>query len=362
YFGQCFYKHLSDNQFKKILEESDFYSELLQNSRFSYKIYRWLAQKMTEFVQESNWVQLYSDDFFNLIEKVGTLQNKEAYRLLRIKHLLQLNNSSLTEVYISKIAQELGTADLSLKMFTLANSKRLLSEMLAEHLSNLEQSKKWEGHAQYFVEFYLPEENKALRHNVRFQWLEEFINNPQKFSGMSFVERSTLDGKYHYDNKQIPNDEVNLAEFYGEENIIKVRELIMNRLDRFSENLSDDVIQLINAYYRDPAFNLEDDWPLFRKKCDLFQRAQRLIHCFKNGLFIDGCAQLESFHAELLGMQALATAEHGHLHQQISAYQQQLFNQILMIVKESYSELFINQRLIEDKLAKSELSELKKQQ
>ncbi|MCS5711015.1 hypothetical protein [Candidatus Berkiella aquae] len=362
YFGKCFYKHLSDNQFKQILEESEFYGELLQNPRFSYKIYRWLAQKMTELVQESNWEQLCSPDFFNIVEKIGTLENKEAYRLLRIKHLLQLNNSSLTEAYISKMAQELGAADLPLKMFTLPNGKRLLGEMLTEHLSILEQNKRWEGHAQYFVEFYLPEENKSLRHNIRLKWLAEFISKPQRFSGISFIERSTLDGKYHCDNKQIPNDEMSLTEFYGEENMFKVRELIMNRLDLFSENLSDEMIQLINAYYRDPAFNLQDDWPLFRKKCDLFQRAQRLIHCFKNNLFIDGLTQLENFYAELLGMQALATTEHGRLHQQIAVYQQQLFNQILAIVKESYSELFINQRLIDDKLAKSDLSELKRQQ
>ncbi|MGE3320259.1 MAG: hypothetical protein AB7I18_13280 [Candidatus Berkiella sp.] len=347
YFARRIQKSLADNQLREILKDGDFYEQLLANPLFSQKVYDVLGQQLARYAQNENWEALCDEAFFRVIEKIGTLQNKEAYRLLRIKRLLEQNNSSITEEYITKLAEHMGASNLD-KLVTLPQSKRLLVEIVAAHMAKLTRDKEWQGHAQYFIEFFIPKENKALRNDIHLKWLSEFIKNPEKFVGETFIERATLDGKFHYQNRQIPNDSTSLTEFYGETNIPKVRELVMARLDSFNEDLSDDVIQLINGYFRDPVFNLHKDWPLYRKKRDLFQQAQKTIHCLKNGIVVDGMGQLENFYVQMIGSQALATVEAGDFHEEIAQYQQELFTQMLDAVRDAAKELFITVRVLEN--------------
>jgi len=347
YFGRRIQKSLADNQLRDILKDGDFYEQLLANPLFSQKVYAAFGEQLAKYAETEDWDALCDGSFFRTVEKIGTLQNKEAYRLLRIKRLLEQNNNSVTEDYITKLAEHVGPQNLD-KIFTLPQSNRLLIEMVTAHLAKLARDKEWQGHAQYFIEFFVPNENKVLRHDIHLKWLTEFIKTPQKFVGESFIERATLDGKFHYQNRQVPNDSVSLADFYGEENLYKVRELVMSRLDSFNEDLSDDLIQLINGYFRDPAFNLHEDWPLFRKKRDLFQQAQKVVHCLKNGILVDGMAQLENFYVQMIGSQALATVEAGDLHEEVAQFQQALFSQILDAVREAAKELFVTVRVLEN--------------
>lgn len=352
YFGKRFEYLVQHNQLRALLEEGDFYQQLLSNPLFAQKVYHCLRDKLLGLVKAGNWDDLCNNQFSDVIEKMGTLENKESYRLLRIKQLLAINSSDVTEAYITNISEYLGTNFLENKIFTLPTAKRLLVDVVKDHLTTLTQKNEWQGHAQYFIEFYLPKEQKEMRQDIHVKWLSEFVANPQNFVGTAFIERSSLDGKYHYQNKQIPNDTVSLADFYGEANLPKVRETIMSRLDNFSENLNDDVIQLINGYFRDPAFNMQENWPLFRKKRDLFQQAQKTIHCLKNGIFSDGIAQLENFYVQMMGSAALASVENGVLHQQISQYQQRLFTQILQVVRSSCKELIISSVALEPETPK----------
>ncbi len=345
YFNKRFEKMLNENKFRDILQDGDFYEQLLANPLFAKGVYETLSAKLSTYASTEDWDGLCSDHFFNVVEKVGTLQNKEAYRLLTIKYLLMMNNSNLTEKYITKLAEYVGAANLD-KMTTLPKAKQLLIDIVSEHLQKLGPNV-WQGHAQYFIEFFIPKENKILRQNIHLKWLTEFIQSPQRFSGKAFVDRSNLDGKFHFQNRQVPSDTVNLTDFYGEDNISKVRKLIMDRLDNFSLNLEDDVIQLINGYFRDPVFNLHEDWPLYRKKRDLLAGAQKTIHCLRNGFYNDGIALLEGFYVQMTGAEALATIDTGRLTQQIVPYQQRLFKQISSVVTESCKELFINPILLE---------------
>lgn len=347
YFGRRIQKSLAEGQFREILRDGDFYEQLLANPLFSQKVYNEFGKHLADFADTENWDALCDEGFFNTVEKIGTLQNKEAYRLLRIKRLLEQNSSSITEEYITKLADHLGPSNLN-QMLTLPQSKRLLVEMVTAHLAKLAQDKEWQGHAQYFIEFFIPKENQTLRNDIHLKWLTEFIQSPHKFVGESFIERATLDGKFHYQNRQVPNDTISLTDFYGEKNISKVRELVMARLDNFTEDLSDDVIQLINGYFRDPTFNLHKDWPLYRKKRDLFQQAQKVVHCLKNGIIADGMAQLENFHIQMIGSQALATVEVGDFHEEIAQYQENLFQQMQEGVREAAKELFITVRVLEN--------------
>lgn len=353
YFGKRFEYLVTHDKFRELLEEGDFYKQLLSNPLFAQTVYTCLRDKLLFLVKSGNWDTLINERFLETMEKIGALQNKESYRLLRIKRLLALNNSDVTEAYIVKISEYLGTNYLENKIITLPTAKQLLIEIVKDHLATLTQKNKWEGHAQYFIEFYLPKEQKAMRQDIHLKWLSEFVAYPQNFVGTAFIERSSLDGKYHYQNRQIPNDTTSLADFYGEANLPKVRELIMDRLDNFCEELNDDVIQLINGLFRDPAFNMHEDWPLFRKKRDLFQQAQKTIHCLKNGIFSEGISQLENFHVQMMGSIALASGESGMLHQQISQYQQQLFKQILEVVRSSCKELMVSSAALDSGTRKS---------
>jgi hypothetical protein len=345
YFGKRFEKLSNANKFQDILQDGDFYEQLLANPLFAKVVYETFGAKLNTFANEEDWDRLCADPFFRVIEKIGTLQNKETHRLLTIKYLLKMNNSDLTEKYITKLAEHVGAANLD-KITTLPKAKQLMVDIVSDHLRKLGLNV-WQGHAQYFIEFFLPLENKTLRQDIHLKWLTEFIQQPQRFSGEAFVDRSNLDGKFHFQNRQVPSDTVNLTDFYGQDNISQVRKLIMARLDNFSVNLDDDVIQLINGYFRDPVFNLQEDWPLYRKKRDLLAQAQKTIHCLRNGFYNDGMALLEGFYVQMMGTQALATVDSENFAPQIVQYQQQLFKQILSVVQESCKELFINPVLLE---------------
>lgn len=346
YFAKRFEKLLNTNEFREILKDSEFYEQLLANPLFAKRVYQALCEKLSTYAKQEDWDGLCNDQLFRVIEKTGTQQNKEAYRLLMIEYLLSMNSSALTEKYITKLAEHVGEANIN-HIITLPKAKHLLVNIVTAHLNKLGPAV-WQGHAQYFIEFYVPSENKTLKQDIHLKWLTEFLQSPQKFSSDAFIERSDLDGKFHFQNKQVPNDSVNLTDFFGLENIPKIRKLVMERLDNFNDNLNDEVIVLMNSLFRDPVFNLHQDWPIYRKKRDLVAQAQKTIHCLRNGIYIDGIAQLEGFYVQMRGAQALATVDNGFSQQQVVNYQQQLFDQILNVVRESCKELFVDPRELEN--------------
>ncbi len=346
YFGKHVEYLVVNEQWQKLVRDKDLYKDFFNNPSFVKYLDNVFTQYFERLIKNEEWGKLESSDLSNVVEQFGNLQNKETYRLLRIKRLLKKNDTDSTKAYLSEVKPFL-SGTLETTLITLPKAKALLLEAYAEHLKECQSKKKWEGHFQYFLEFFLPSENKQLLYDIRLLWLENYLCQPEKFADADVLERSFLEAKVHSDNKEVPNDETNIASFYGNENLPYVRSLLMNMLDTVNDQLDDEHVRLIKYYLRDNAFNLEKSWPLFNKKFEMYQKGMKIAYCLKFGSFFDAVKLLEDFEYQVSGLETLNQESPDFIREQVIAYNKQITIKLMVIFYDCLKETIINPRLIE---------------
>ncbi len=346
YFGKHVEYLIVNNQCQKLLKDKALYHDFFSNAAFVKYLDNVFTHYFEHLTKNEEGDKIESSDLSQVVEHFGTLQNKETYRLLRIKRLLKKNDTDSTKAYLSEVKPLLsGTLEASL--ITLPKAKALLLETYDEHVKECQKQKKWEGHLQYFLEFFLPTENKQLLYDLRLLWLESYLCHPEKYADSTALERSFLEAKVHSENKEFPNDESNLSSFYGNDNLPFVRSLLMTMLDTINDQLDDDHIRLIKSYLRDNAFNLEKSWPLFNKKFELYQKGMKIAYCLKFGSFFDAVKLLEDFEFQVSGLQILNQDVPDSNREQIIAYNKNILSKLMINAYDCLKGSIVNAELIE---------------
>ncbi|MBN9287153.1 MAG: hypothetical protein BGO43_00955 [Gammaproteobacteria bacterium 39-13] len=341
YFAKRVEYLIHQRSFAALVQEKKTYAEFLKNPHFSKYLHQVIAEYLDELIHEEDWQTLELPSFCHVLEIYATQRNKETYRLLRIKRLLEKNDSDATEHYLS-ILNDYLPAKLESDLITLPKGKQFLIEIFENHAKALTLQKKWEGNFQFFIKFFLPSGNKSLLYDIRLKWLESFLFAPEKFSFSDSAMYSSLDEKLHCENKEIPNDETSLSAFYGEANLPKVRALLMRRLREFNENLDDAVIRLLLNYSRDNSFNLDKQWPLMHKKLEKYQIGQKIMHCFKNGAFVEAIKMLEQFIVELKGLEIINERSKQDTRTKVIDYEKKLSSELLSALYDQFKDTIIN--------------------
>ncbi|MBI2792099.1 MAG: hypothetical protein HYX61_09075 [Gammaproteobacteria bacterium] len=345
YFSRRWEKLLRDGDYHALVQDKKLYSDFLINDKFVLSVNKAITLYIESLVNNQEWDKFESADFCHLVEIYGNTQNKETYRLLIIKRLLSKNNVDSTKAYFGLVTPYLH-GNLENELITLEPAKKQLTEILQSHVDELREHNRWEGHAQYFLEYFLPSQDKKLLYDIRFKWLEEFFNNPTKFTNRMNLEQIPLDAKYHYQNKDIPNDAVSLEQFYGKRKIPLLKNLMMQYIDNLDGKVSDEHIKLISSYLKDNAFALDADGDFFCKKFENYQKIKKIIHCISNGLWLDAIAAISHLSQELKGLELLQLAEPKRKREKIIHDENEFLNILLLKFENQYKGMLVNETIL----------------
>ncbi len=346
YFGKRVEHYIVNGNYEALNRDKAIYLEYLGNHYFSEHIETVLSDHFDALIQRRDWDKLESAELSELVESFGGQQNKETYRLLRINRLLKRNDSDATRDYLSEISRR-EQGSLEVKLFTLPRAKILLERSLLEQVAQLREQHKWEGHTQYFLEFFLGQDKKNILHDFRLAWFSEYFTSPHKFADANALERSFLEAKFHYQNKEVPNDEIDIETFFGTANIKNVKAVMMDALDNVENLLDDDHLNIINRYLKDKAFTLDNQWPLFTKKFEIYQKIIKMARMANNGQYIQVVKHIEHFGDEIKGLEALNTSDASAQRESIIKYNKKMLTLLHSQIERHFKNRVANQELLE---------------
>lgn len=323
--------------YQEVLNSKQLFDIVTHNPIFISEMNEYFDASVASAIKKKDFSEIETLGFMHMIEKFGSLVNKEAYRVLRIKRLLEINDLQHTQVYVETLLKYI--PNLS-SFLTLEKGKVLLASVYADMLKNLKDSNEWRGHLQYLLDFFGVQQSKDLLQESRLLWLNLFLTKPDKFSEMAALERPTLDLKYHYENIKIPTSEINLSQYYGK-HTAKVFEMVVKRLDNINEEISDEVIRLIDRYAKDTSFKTNPQFMLLTKKIEDLKRSQQIIHALREGDINQAVDFLNHFIEDFEGQKELMQFDNTMLKKSITGYQQSLLDHLCLCFIDKFQDLTI---------------------
>lgn len=346
YFSKRVKKLLLNGEYDSLVNDKELYNDFLQNDKFILAVNETLSRCIQSLVTNTEWEKLECSNFCHLVEIYGDEKNKQTYRLLRMQRLLKKNDYSATKSFLD-IASSYLNDTLENSLITLQTAKLQLDEIFSSHLNELTRQREWNGNTQYFMEFFLPFGDKSLLYNIRIKWLEDFFNHPSKYSDLIFLENRPFDEKYHYQNKDVPHDNMSLTNFYGKANLPYIKELIMKYIDDFNNEVGDEHVRLIRSYLNDNAFAFDKNINLFCKKFEVYQKCKKINHCIHQSIWPDAIRSLGNFFQEINGQQALQLTSYNEQRAQSILYNKKLLNILLASFEDKFKEMLVNRSILE---------------
>ncbi len=326
--GMFLAKRLQHLMKKKSYEEiiaTTLFDDVSDNHIFIKNMNNYFDTVIQKAIREDKFTTLETNGFCHMIERYGSLVNKEAYRILRLKRLLATNDYEKIQLYINALLPYIKNLDKDL--ITLDKGKKLLVAMYEEYVAELEDNNEWHAHIQYLLEHFSMGLCPELLYTVRALWLSSYLSEPEHFSELASINRPSLDLKYHQDNKRVPNETVDLSKFYGHE-ISSVAGLVDARLNQYITSISDSMIQLLNRYLKDPGLKILDNHHLYKKKMEDFQRARDIVFALKQSDYNLMFDLLDHFIEDYIGQQKLLESEHNASREAVIGYQAKILDSI----------------------------------
>jgi len=321
-------KRLQSLMKKKSYEEiiaTTLFEDISDNYVFIKHMNDYFDKIIQKSVTEGQFETLETEGFCHMIERYGSLVNKEAYRIMRLKQLLETNDYEKIQLYINTLLQYVKNLDKDL--ITLDKGKKLLAAMYESYVSEMEANNEWHAHVQYLLEHFSMGLCPDLLQKVRALWLGSFLSEPERFSELASINRPSLDLKYHQANKKVPNENTDLSKFYGKE-INVIAELVDARLNQYTTSICDTMIQLLNRYLKDPGLRVLDDHHLHKKKMEDFQRARDIIFALKQNDYNLMFDLLDHFIEDYIGQQKLLDSEYNVSREAVIGYQAKILDSI----------------------------------
>ncbi|MGD9592820.1 MAG: hypothetical protein AB7V32_09900, partial [Candidatus Berkiella sp.] len=336
---------INKHDYDSLNEESSLYQDYVDNQFLQEYIQKLLLDHYDSLILNRNWDALESSKLSCFVEKIGTIQSKETYRLLRINRLLKRNDSEATKDYLSEVASFIGSLEKNL--ITLPRAKALLEKILSEQLIMLQEEQRWEGHTQYFLDFFLTSDPKGMVFDIKMAWLKDYFANPAKFSNANSLERSFLEAKYHFQNKEVPSEDIDLETFYSKANLRNVKKIIMDVLDNVEILQDDDHLNLMRRYLKDKAFTLDPQWPLYVKKIEIYQNVVKIAHLTSKGAYTQVMKYIEHLISEIKGLKALNSSMPDPQRTALIAYNKRMLALLGSHIKIHFQNKIVSKELLE---------------
>ncbi|MCS5708733.1 hypothetical protein CC99x_007430 [Candidatus Berkiella cookevillensis] len=349
YYAKRLQYLIKNKNYQEVLDSKQLFDIVTHNPIFISEMNEYFDASVAHAIKKNNFSKIETLGFMHMIEKFGSLVNKEAYRVLRIKRLLEINDLQHTQIYVEALLKYIPDLD---SFLTLEKGKNLLAKIYTDMLKNLKENNEWRGHLQYLLDFFGVQQSKELLQENRALWLNLFLSKPDKFSEMASLGRPTLDLKYHYENIKIPTTETNLSQYYGKQ-LDAVFEMIVKRLDAMNEDMSDDVIRLIERYTKDTSFKTHPQFMLLTKKIEDAKRAQQIIQALEMGDMSLAVDLLNHFIEDFEGQKELMQFDSSILKKKITDYQQRVLEYLyICFVDKIQDEIILEQNSASKKLEK----------
>lgn len=275
---ECFYekyfrRQCLRNKYEKILNKKDMFKTLSESEFFKRAAHNSISYLLNEI--KGNEDLLTSESLWEVIETFGSIQNKESYRLLRLKRLIENESYSDTVKFINALSGYVSD-NLSKATFTLQTSQEVLVNLYRSHLNKTSRSP-WSGHLQYFFEYFLPESGKELLFELRYKWLKSYLFHHDSFTEDALWKRSALEAKYHDQNYPVPNDQESMENYYSANLFDRIGDLLSKRLKRFDKDLPVDVLNVMKRILSDHSFKLHRKYAALAKKIRLYDAALKIV-------------------------------------------------------------------------------------
>tara|TARA_R110002110_G_scaffold404606_1_gene623157 strand:- start:185039 stop:190582 length:5544 start_codon:yes stop_codon:yes gene_type:complete len=332
-------QYLMKNKSYEEIVATELFDDMSNNKVFISSMNDYFDKIIQDAIQKDDFKTLETDGFCHMIERFGSLVNKEAYRILRLKRLLATNDFERIQVYVNSLLPYV--KNLNDDLITLDKGKKLLVSMYEEYVEDMYLNNQWHAHAQYLLEHFSMNLCPELLHKVRVLWLRKYLTHPQVFSELASMTHPTLDLKFHQDNKQIPNEDINLKQFYGAQ-IESVAALVNARLNRYTVNISDSMIQLLNRYLKDPGLKTLDNHHLYKKKMEDFQRARDIVLALKQSNYDLMFDLVDHFIEDHVGQQRLLDSEQSAARRTVIEYQASILESIYEAMFEQIRKEFLS--------------------
>lgn len=324
YFAKRLQYMMANHSYQEILQTKIFES-LSQNTTFIQEMNQYFNSIIQESLEAENIKMLESEGFCHMIERFGSSVNIEAYRILRIKRLLELNDFEHIQAYVQTLL--LYVKDLDGELLHSEKAKALLRSTFEDYVVECEQAGEWHAHVQYLLKFFSMDLCPDLLNKVRLLWLKNYLLTPEKFSDTASIHRPTLDIRFHQENLQIPNEELDLTRFYGDE-IQNVAKVIDQRLSQYSAGINENMLLLINRYLKDAGIKVQDQSNIYRKKMEDFQRAKDIIQALKHSKYELLFDLLDHFLIDYQGQKQLLSHKKTRYRKEIVDQQERILSSI----------------------------------
>ncbi|MBS0287278.1 MAG: hypothetical protein JSR17_08285 [Proteobacteria bacterium] len=346
YFGKHFDWLLSKGEFKKLLADKELYQEYLTYPEFVKHLEGVISNYIEKLSGNNDWEKLESKELSALVEHYGTLQNKEAYRLLRIERLINKNDSNSTRAYLSHVSQFL-EGKLEDNLITLPNQKARLDTILIKQVKRLMRRHEWRGHTQYFLEYFISDNKKNYLYDFRLAWLSDYLMHKEKFADVNELERSYMEAKFHYQNKEVPHEEKDLSKFYSSQNATKVKQVVMRALDSFENPMNDEQIALLRQYFKDNLFTFSEEWTLFTKKFELYQKMLKINCAINCGKFVDAIQNIEDIIDSTEGLEQINAVSPQAQREQIINYNKKIVEKLSGNLVNCFKSKLVNEEILD---------------
>lgn len=280
YYAKRLQYLIAQKQFGKALDDEPLFEIIKGNEVFVNEMNDYFNNAIKDALQSESFREIETLGFCHMIEQYGTIENKEAYRILRVQKCLNDNDMAQTQLYFNTLLPYL--KDIQTDFITLPKGKQLLKQIYEDELRECEVNQEWSGHLQYCLQYFSAGHKETLMPTCHLQWLRFFLSNPRALAEQAALERSTLDVKYHHENLSIPKKSCTLRQFYGNQTN-QAFNIIMRRLDEYREETDDDVINLILRYIDDANFKTHDDYKFMTKKVEEFKQVQTILQAIQQG-------------------------------------------------------------------------------
>lgn len=331
----------SNFNFNTLLMEINHFTALNRHHAFGARCHAILGNTLKAIVTSNRSQYLNSENLLEIIEQIGSVQNIESYRLLRIKGLLSNQEYEETYDYINRKISHFMQLGASEQLLMLPDTTALLSRIFKNHFENELPETQWSGHTQYFLELFIPAETQKLLYALRLRWLELFLFYPEQFNLDDLLKRSPLDCVYHYQNLMIPNERATLDSYFFMSNIDSICELLSKRLDNFDPFLPEPVVTLLSRYINDPAIRSDRHYSVLSRKLYNVQEALKIVHHMQLTDFDMACYLLQEFY---IPIRAKVLQEDNALDSNSSAvlqHQLNLFNSLCDTLLDCYKHKVI---------------------
>lgn len=286
---------INQNDLETVNQIRTLYAELLDNnSHFNNEFSKLLVTLIASLPPEFN---LLDSNLIQLVESVPNESVQDAYYLKRIEAALinQDMDDALELMHICRRSE-------SNQWVQTFDAKRKLMELFEFHQA---QSTGWNCVLQALMETEMPTHDKTLLHAVRYAWLEDFLENPQRYTNSHFLRQPTLFQYVHQRNHEVPSDHNNLLTFFGDDIVCKFVSLLMKKLEPGLIRVSDQGLRLIERYVGTEEMRDCNSNVLLGEMLKIYKTVSCFYYQLNHEQYLEAVATLEMVATEVAGLIAL---------------------------------------------------------